>query len=194
MKMVRLPDPQRVADSYPHQISGGMQQRVLIALALSTSPRLLILDEPTTNLDVTTQASILDLFRDLIQGIQSSVLYVTHNLGVVAQMCDRVAVLYAGELSRMPPEDLFHRPTPARKGLLDSVPKLGQNKRKAPLQAIAARSLRSGRPSGCVFEPAARWYRHVENAPLQTCFRAHIPCHRWDEIAAGKQRPAGTGP
>jgi peptide/nickel transport system ATP-binding protein len=98
LRKVKLPDPERVAEDYPHQISGGMQQRVMIAMAISTTPRLLVLDEPTTSLDVTTQASILDLFRDLIEGSEMAVLYVTHNLGVVAQMCDRVVVLYAGEL------------------------------------------------------------------------------------------------
>ena len=97
LDMVRVPDPARVADSYPHQISGGMQQRVMIAMALATEPPLLILDEPTTNLDVTTQAAVLDLFRDLIKERDTAVLYVTHNLGVVANMCDRVAVLYAGD-------------------------------------------------------------------------------------------------
>ena len=95
---VRLPDPERVAASYPHQISGGMQQRVLIAMALSTSPSLLVLDEPTTNLDVTTQAVILDLIGELIHGHEMAILYVTHNLGVIAQYCDRVGVMYAGEL------------------------------------------------------------------------------------------------
>ncbi len=192
LRMVRLPEPEVVANNYPHQISGGMQQRVLIAMALSTAPRLLILDEPTTSLDVTTQASILDLFRDLLQGIQSAVLYVTHNLGVVAQICDRVAVLYAGELVEDAPlEDLFRQPLhPYTRGLLDSVPKLGQNKSQVQLQSIQGQIPPIGaRPSGCVF---------INRCPLaiEVC-RERPPqyapdsmrstrCHRWEEIAAGK--------
>jgi len=156
LEMVRVPDPNRVADSYPHQISGGMQQRVMIAMALSTEPKLLILDEPTTALDVTTQATILDLLRELIQERDTAALYVTHNLGVVARICDRVAVLYAGELVEdATTSDLFHRPVhPYTQGLIDSVPKLGDNKRTRQLQAIPGRipSLRE-RPSGCVFAP-----------------------------------------
>jgi peptide/nickel transport system ATP-binding protein len=154
LRTVRLPDPERVADSYPHQISGGMQQRVMIALAVSANPRLLVLDEPTTSLDVTTQASILDLFRDLIQGLETSVLYVTHNLGVVAQICDRVAVLYAGELVEDAPlNDLFRQPLhPYTQGLLDSVPKLGQSKHHVQLQPIKGQIPALGaRPEGCVF-------------------------------------------
>jgi peptide/nickel transport system ATP-binding protein len=192
LRLVRLPDSERIADSYPHQISGGMQQRVLIALALSTTPRLLVLDEPTTNLDVTTQASILDLFRDLIQGIQTSVLYVTHNLGVVAQMCDRVAVLYAGELVEDGSmDDLFRQPLhPYTQGLMDSVPKLGQNKRTAPLQAIRGQIPSLGaRPSGCVFEPRCPLAIDIcrERPPLYDAYPGRLTrCHRWEEIAENK--------
>src|SRR5690606_42086149 len=89
---VKIADPQSVARSYPHQLSGGMQQRVTIAMALSTQPRLLVLDEPSTALDVTTQAVILDLFRELIHEQQAAALYVSHDLGLVAQLCDRVTV------------------------------------------------------------------------------------------------------
>ncbi len=160
LRLVRLPEPEVVANNYPHQISGGMQQRILIAMALSTSPRLLVLDEPTTSLDVTTQASILDLFRDLIQGIQSAVLYVTHNLGVVAQICDRVAVLYAGELVEDAPlKDLFSQPLhPYTRGLLDCVPKLGQNKNQVQLQSIQGQipPQERGRAAACLWT-AAHW-------------------------------------
>jgi peptide/nickel transport system ATP-binding protein len=198
LRMVRLPDPERVAESYPHQISGGMQQRVLIAMALGTTPRLLVLDEPTTNLDVTTQASILDLFRDLIQGIQTSVLYVTHNLGVVAQMCDRVAVLYAGELVEDASlEELFSQPLhPYTQGLLDSVPKLGQNKRTARLQGIRGQIPPLGaRPAGCVFEPRCPLAIEIcrERPPLYAPGSGRLTrCHRWDEIAAGQVSPRQT--
>ncbi|MBL8154210.1 MAG: ABC transporter ATP-binding protein, partial [Anaerolineae bacterium] len=108
---VRIDNPETVAQKYPHQLSGGMQQRVTIAMALSTRPRLLILDEPTTALDVTTEAAILDLFRDLIREENASALYISHNLGVIAQMCDRVTILYAGEvMTTLAVHDLFQRP------------------------------------------------------------------------------------
>lgn len=187
IEMVRLPDPKRVANSYPHQISGGMQQRILIAMALSTSPRLLVLDEPTTSLDVTTQASILDLFRDLIKDSQTGVLYVTHNLGVVAQICDRVAVLYAGELvENAALNDVFQQPLhPYTRGLLDSVPRLGQRKTHGDLQAIRGQIPTLGdRPEGCVFEPRCPHARKLclERPPLYAPIEGRVArCHRVSE-------------
>jgi peptide/nickel transport system ATP-binding protein len=192
LRTVRLPDPERVADSYPHQISGGMQQRVMIALAVSANPRLLVLDEPTTSLDVTTQASILDLFRDLIQGLETSVLYVTHNLGVVAQICDRVAVLYAGELVEDAPlNDLFRQPLhPYTQGLLDSVPKLGQSKHHVQLQPIKGQIPALGaRPEGCVFMDRCPLAieKCKQRPPLyQAIGGRRTRCHRWEELAAGQ--------
>jgi peptide/nickel transport system ATP-binding protein len=168
-----------------------MQQRVLIAMALSTAPRLLVLDEPTTNLDVTTQASILDLFSDLISGVQTSVLYVTHNLGVVAQMCDRVAVLYAGELVEDAPlKSLFRQPLhPYTQGLLDSVPKVGQSKHDRPLRGIQGQIPPLGaRPEGCVFMPRCPLAIEIcrERPPLYTPETGRLTrCHRWQEIEAG---------
>jgi peptide/nickel transport system ATP-binding protein len=192
LAMVRVPDPERVASSYPHQISGGMQQRVMIAMALSTEPKLLILDEPTTALDVTTQATILDLLRDLMRERQTAALYVTHNLGVVARICDRVAVLYAGELVEDgTTSDLFNRPLhPYTQGLLDSVPRLGDNKRSMRLQAIPGRipSLRE-RPEGCVFAPRCALAIDIcqERPALELSDDGRlVRCHRWPEIAAGK--------
>ena len=142
LERVHIADPQRVAASYPHQLSGGMQQRALIAMAVSTEPALLILDEPTTNLDVTTQAVILELVGELIQEQESdrkAVLYVTHNLGVVAQICDRVGVMYAGELvEEALVKDLFQKPIhPYTQGLLNSAPSLGQSKTILQLQSIS---------------------------------------------------------
>ena len=133
-----------------------MQQRVLIAMALSTEPELLILDEPTTGLDVTTQAAVLDLFRDLIRERNTAVLYVTHNLGVVAGICDRVAVLYAGELVEDAAViDLFRQPLhPYTQGLLQSVPQIGQDKGDVILQAIPGQiPALDERQSGCIFAP-----------------------------------------
>jgi peptide/nickel transport system ATP-binding protein len=192
LRTVRLPDPERVADSYPHQISGGMQQRVMIALAVSANPRLLVLDEPTTSLDVTTQASILDLFRDLILGLETSVLYVTHNLGVVAQICDRVAVLYAGELVEDATlGELFRQPLhPYTQGLLDSVPKLGQSKHQVQLQPIKGQIPPLGaRPAGCVFVDRCPLAieKCQQRPPLYRAARGRLTrCHRWEELATGQ--------
>ncbi len=193
LRNARVPDPQRVAQSYPHQISGGMQQRVLIAMALSTEPQLLILDEPTTGLDVTTQAAILDLFRDLIEGHQTAALYVTHNLGVIARICQRVAVLYAGELVEDAfVTDLFHNPWhPYTEGLLHSVPQLGEQSADVELQAIPGSipSLQN-RPPACVFAPRC-------SLAIERCFQERPPlevtpdgrrvrCFRWSEMASAE--------
>ncbi len=192
LEMVKVPDPERVAKSYPHQISGGMQQRVMIAMALSTEPKLLILDEPTTALDVTTQAAILQLLRELIQGRETAALYVTHNLGVVATICDRVSVLYAGELVEdATTRELFQRPLhPYTQGLLDSVPRLGANKSTVTLQAIPGRipSL-SEWPAGCIFEPRCPLAIEIcrQRPPLEILPDGRqIRCHRWPEIQAGE--------
>lgn len=188
LERVHLADPERVADSYPHQISGGMQQRVLIAMALSPEPLLLVMDEPTTSLDVTTQATILDLVRELTRGSQTAALYVTHNLGVVAQICDRVAVLYAGELVEdAATRDLYHQPLhPYTRGLLDSVPKLGETKEKVQLRAIQGQIPPLGeRPEGCVFVPRCPLAIEVcyERPPLyEPSEERRTRCHRWDEI------------
>jgi oligopeptide/dipeptide ABC transporter ATP-binding protein len=122
--MVGIPDPRGRLDSYPHEMSGGMCQRVMIAMALANEPKLLIADEPTTALDVTIQAQVLDLLRELIREMDMSVLFVTHDLGVVADLCDRVVVMYAGQVVESGDAgDVFRRPThPYTEGLLASVP------------------------------------------------------------------------
>ena len=128
-------EPER-ADDYPHQFSGGMKQRVIIAIALACSPKLLIADEPTTALDVTIQAQILDLMRDLQKKIKTSIIIITHNLGVVANIADRVAVMYGGKLVETGDvEDIFHNPCHEyTKGLLRSIPKA--HEKGGELQAI----------------------------------------------------------
>lgn len=192
LEMVHIADPERVAQSYQHQISGGMQQRVMIAMAMSTEPLLLILDEPTTSLDVTTQAVILDLVRELIRGRRTAAIYVTHNLGVVAQVCDRVAVLYGGELVEDASTfDLYTKPLhPYTRGLLDSVPKLGKTKDKVQLRAIQGQIPPIGeRPSGCVFTPRCPLAIEIcyERPPLyEPDETRRSRCHRWDEIDRGE--------
>ncbi len=192
LEMVHLADPARVAESYPHQLSGGMQQRIMIAIALSTEPLLLVLDEPTTSLDVTTQAVVLDLIRELIQGRQTAALYVTHNLGVVARLCDRVSVLYAGELVEdAPTHDLFHKPLhPYTKGLLDSVPRLGETKGEVQLRAIQGRiPALNERTTGCIFTPRCPLAIEIcETRPplFQATGSQMVRCHRWEEIASGE--------
>jgi peptide/nickel transport system ATP-binding protein len=126
LRLVNIPEPQRRVNEYPHQLSGGMRQRVMIAMALSCDPRLLIADEPTTALDVTIQAQILDLMRGLKEKIGAAIVLITHDLGVVAEMAQRVVVMYAGrKVEEASVEDLFARPRhPYTRGLLNSVPRL----------------------------------------------------------------------
>ena len=124
---VRLPDAERLADSYPHSLSGGMRQRVMIAMALSCQPSLLIADEPTTALDVTIQAQILNIIRELQRDLNTAVMFITHDMGVVAQMADDVVVMWRGRpVEQGPVEQIFHRPQhPYTRALLSAVPKLG---------------------------------------------------------------------
>ena len=129
---VGMPDPERQADSFPHQMSGGMRQRVVIAMGMLHEPQLLIADEPTTALDVTIQAQVLDLMKRLTRERGTALLLITHNMGVIARMCDRVAVMYAGEIvEEAPVDELFARPRhPYTRGLLRSIPRADQTRGK----------------------------------------------------------------
>jgi peptide/nickel transport system ATP-binding protein len=129
LSLVGIAEPRRRAGEYPHQFSGGMRQRVMIAIALACSPKLLIADEPTTALDVTIQAQILDLLRDLKQRVGAAIILITHDLGVVAEVAERVMVMYAGrKVEEAPVAALFRRPRhPYTQGLLNAVPKLGSS-------------------------------------------------------------------
>ncbi len=186
---VNLVDPERVAERYPHELSGGMQQRVTIAMALISNPELLIMDEPTTGLDVTTEAVILDLVRGLIAERDTGVVYITHNLGVVAQLCERVVVLYAGEIMEEASVlDLFQRPQhPYTLGLISSVPKPGQSKRATQLQSIAGNPPSLKRiPGGCVFAercPMVIDLCRERKPPLEELGNGRlVRCHRWEEL------------
>jgi peptide/nickel transport system ATP-binding protein len=151
---VGIPNARGRATEYPHQFSGGMRQRVMIAMAVSCQPKLLIADEPTTALDVTIQAQVLDLLKDMQQEFKMSVIFITHDLGVVANICDRVVVLYGGKvMEEAPINDLYLRPShPYSEGLLTAMPQLGA--RAGRLASIPGSTpVPSALPKGCVFHP-----------------------------------------
>ena len=158
MKKVGIANAEKRYDQYPHEFSGGMLQRALIAMALVCNPKLLIADEPTTALDVTIQAQILDLMKKLQQEDHSSILLITHDLGVVAEMCSRVIVMYAGKIvEEAPVGPLFNSPThPYTQGLIASVPKLGSGVKVLPSIPGSVPDLAS-MPKGCRFAPRCRY-------------------------------------
>jgi peptide/nickel transport system ATP-binding protein len=159
LQLVKIPEPERRVRQYPHELSGGMRQRVMIAMALSCNPKLLIADEPTTALDVTIQAQILDLMRELKTKTGAAIVLITHDLGVVAEMAQRVVVMYAGrKVEEAPVDALFARPLhPYTKGLLGSIPRLaeaaegGERKRLVEIPGMVP-SLKEVVP-GCLFAP-----------------------------------------
>ena len=175
MKEVAIPDPERRVNDYPHQLSGGMRQRVMIAMALACDPKLLIADEPTTALDVTIQAQILELLNDLRKTRELGVLLITHDLGVVAEVADRVAVMYTGRIvEESPTDELFARPKhPYTEGLLRSVPKLTaehvvKKERLETIEGVVPSPTEL--PPGCHFAPRCS-YR------LPRCTEAEIPLY-----------------
>jgi peptide/nickel transport system ATP-binding protein len=201
LREVNLPDPERVMERYPHQLSGGQQQRIVIAMALIAQPSLLIMDEPTTGLDVTVEAAVLDLVRRLRQRHSSAILFISHNLGTVAQICDRIGVMYAGELiEEGTVRDVFKAPRhPYTRGLLDCLPTLGKDKRGGRLKPIPGQvGSPLTRPVGCSF--AARC-AHVDATrcttqpiPLIEAAPAHrVLCIRQAELPAWAPR-AGAAP
>ena len=159
LRLVHIPEPERRARQYPHEMSGGMRQRVMIAMALACDPKLLIADEPTTALDVTIQAQILELMRELKRKTGAAIVLITHDLGVVAEMAERVVVMYAGrKVEEAPVRELFRRPRhPYTAGLLASVPRLGSTLGRARPERLAeiAGSVPSLREEirGCAFQP-----------------------------------------
>ena len=190
LSRVGLPSPEVRFSEFPHHLSGGMRQRVVIAMALACHPRLLIADEPTTALDVTIQAQILDLIRDLQDELGMAVLLITHDLGVIAEMCDEVAVMYAGRIAEQGPvAEIFARPRhPYTRGLLASIPRLDSlRKSRLPVIDGMVPSLRN-LPPGCRFQNRCphRQDRCALSAPaLEAVSPGHdAACFRWREIAS----------
>lgn len=158
LKKVGIANPEITIRSFPHQLSGGMSQRVMIAMAMSCDPELLIADEPTTALDVTIQAQILDLMRNIRAEQDTGIILITHDLGVVAEMCSRVLVMYAGRIvEQAPVADLFDNPRhPYTQGLIESVPKLGSGATSLPSIPGSVPDL-SAMPKGCKFAPRCKF-------------------------------------
>ncbi len=159
LRLVGIPDPQRCIDEFPHQLSGGMRQRIMIAMALSCDPTLLIADEPTTALDVTIQAQILELIRQLQRRNHMSVLLITHDLGVVAENADDVAIMYASKIiEKTSVKEIFAQPRhPYTMGLLNSLPRLGETRER--LEVIPGVVPDPAQfPTGCKFHPRCRFY------------------------------------
>ncbi|MEJ2240053.1 MAG: ABC transporter ATP-binding protein [Gemmatimonadales bacterium] len=174
LDLVRIPDPTRRADEYPHELSGGMQQRVMIAMALSCNPNILIADEPTTALDVTIQAQILDLLVDLKRRFGMAMILITHDFGIVAGVADRVAVMYGGQIvEQAPTTKLFERPThPYTRALLQAVPRVD-----LPVQRLD--TIPGSVPSANAWPAACRFHPRCPKA--------------WDRCSSDKPRQLATG-
>jgi oligopeptide/dipeptide ABC transporter ATP-binding protein len=203
LELVGIPDPVRRADEYPHQYSGGMRQRAMLAMALANDPALLVADEPTTALDVTLQAQVLDVLERIRDRTGTAILLVTHDLGVVAGLAERVLVMYAGRaVEEAPVDELFAAPRhPYTLGLLASLPRLDRRTRGAPLFRIPGQppSLVQ-RPSGCAFHPRCQ-FRALPApcatevpAPIEVGPRHQAACHRTELVAdvTPEQLSAGT--
>ena len=182
LKLVRIAAPESVLDQYPHELSGGMKQRVMIALAVSCSPSLLIADEPTTALDVTIQAQVLNLLKDVVRKTGSSMMLITHNLGVVAETCDRVAIMYAGRIiEEAETAALFGEPLhPYTRGLLTAFPKLGEQKDELAVIHGTVPDLMTPFP-GCAFvdrcDFATEQCRNVRPTRLEAAPGHFVACH-----------------
>lgn len=193
---VAMPKPEAIAGLYPHQLSGGMLQRCVIAMALINSPELLIMDEPTTALDVTSQAVVLDLVAELRQTMSSTILYITHDLAVVAKICQRIGVLYAGELMEVGSiTDIFNRPAhPYSLSLLGCVPKFAEGARRRSLDSIPGRIPRMDElPGGCVFAPRCRFVEpacELAPPPLARVDSGHwSACRRYQDVLGSVADP-----
>jgi oligopeptide transport system ATP-binding protein len=204
LKKVHIPDAEFRYTAWPHELSGGMRQRVMIAMALSCNPELLIADDPTTALDVTIQAQILQLLKEMRDDLDLSVVFITHDLGVVAGICDRVLVMYGGlVMEEGTTDELFYSPGhPYTLGLLGSIPRLNQN-RAEPLRPIGGSPPDMlAPPAGCPFYPRCRWARQIcvaQRPPYAALSATHRSmCHLWaaeaprtDNPFVGNEAPRG---
>jgi peptide/nickel transport system ATP-binding protein len=197
LALVSIPDPAFNAKKFPHQLSGGMQQRVIIAMALACDPNLLIMDEPTTGLDVTTQARIIELIEELKRKFKASILYITHDLSVIAQVCDQVGILYAGELVEVGPvKEIFHCPVhPYTIGLLGALPRIEMEKQFRPIKGNLPNLIHI--PPRCVFYPRCDYAASAcyDQAPVtEKVGEGHLAkCLRWKDASTQKavdSRPA----
>jgi oligopeptide/dipeptide ABC transporter ATP-binding protein len=187
LDLVGVPNPHQRVDDYPHQFSGGMRQRAMIAMALSCKPELLIADEPTTALDVTIQAQVLEILEKSARELNTAVLLITHDLGVVAGLCDRVAVMYGGRIvEEAPVDDLFEKPyMPYTWGLMKSIPQMDQISNQ-PLYTIpGAPPIMSRPPKGCAFAPRCEFAQAAcsDSVPELIEFKENrmVRCHRVNE-------------
>lgn len=202
LKKVHMPAPDSVMNRYPHQLSGGMQQRVVVAMALITNPDLLIMDEPTTGLDVTTEAAVLDLVNELKHEYDAAILYISHNLGVIAEVCDRVNVMYAGQVVESGSVDeIFRQPShPYALDLLECVPRLDWHYQEQPLRTIDGRvPLPTELPAGCIYAPRCRFAQdrcHQEQPELLNgnSDERMVRCFFVDEVAAAAGESTDSGP
>lgn len=182
LRLVRIAAPETVMKQYPHELSGGMKQRVMIALALSCGPSLLIADEPTTALDVTIQAQVLNLLKEVVRGVGSTMILITHNLGVVAETCDRICIMYAGRIvEEATTVELFEKPThPYTAGLLNAFPKLGERKDELSVIKGTVPNLMLPFP-GCAFvercERAMDVCRNVRPRRVEVYPDHFVSCH-----------------